>query len=100
MKKVKTNLRKSVHMFSSMEEIKKQYAHDVKVMGEQLNDYVYQFDPRNPYDQEVLSAILTNILAWIQVHADWENFNMTPVFKKKYETALKKYRELDNRVKM
>ena len=94
MSKKQTNLGKSVHMYSSLEEMDKQFSHDVNVMGEELNDFVYQFDPRNPYDQEVLATILTNIMAWLQIHADLECFDLAPGFKEKYEIALENYRQL------
>lgn len=94
MKKVVTNLGKRLHMYKDLKDANRQLNHDVVVLGEQLDDFVYQFDPKNPYDQEVLAVILTNILAWIQIHADLDSFDMEPIFKEKYKFALKNYREL------
>ena len=94
MKKVKTNLGKRLHMYKDLEDANRQFNHDVAVMGKQLEKYVYQFDPKNPYDQEVLTVILANTMAWLQVHADLDSFDLEPAFKRNYEMALSNYRKL------
>lgn len=94
MKKQKTNLAKCVHMYSSLQEMEKQFAHDVATMGKVFTDLVDEhFNLKYPWDQAVLAAIMTNILAYVEVQAELDGDNMERAMKEFYEMNLEDYRK-------
>ncbi len=94
MKKKKTNLGKRIHMYNSLQDMEKQFANDVATMGQEFTKIAEEnFDPRNPWDQAVMVAILTNMLAYVEVYAEIDGCNMESAFKESYNDALKAYRQ-------
>ena len=66
MKQEKTNLAKRMHMYRSLEDMEKQFAKDVATMGKMFTEMIEKhFDTTNPWDQNVLIAIMTNVLAYV-----------------------------------
>ena len=94
MKQKKTNLAKRVHMYRSLQDMEKQFANDVATMGQEFTKIAEEnFDPRNPWDQAVMIAILTNMLAYVEVNAVLDGANMERAMKDLYETNLEDYRQ-------
>ena len=94
MKKKKTNLGKRIHMYNSLQDMEKQFANDVATMGQEFTKIAEEnFDPRNPWDQAVMIAILTNMLAYVEVNAELDGANMERAMKDLYETNLEDYRQ-------
>ena len=90
----KTNLAKNVHVYSGLEDMGKQFANDVATMGQEFTKLVDKhFDPTNPWDQSVLVAILTNLLAYVEVYAEMDDACMEEAMKGFYEEHLKVYRK-------
>ena len=94
MKQNKTNLGKRVHVYRSLEDMEKQFGHDVKTAAKPFVDLVEKtFDMKNPYDQVVLEAILTNLLAYVEVYAEMDNVNMVESMRTDFENSLTMYRK-------
>ena len=93
MKKM-TKLEKVVRMFSGTKEIEEQYANDVQTYGEEFSAVADKLDIRNPWDQAVLVAILTNMLACISVNALLDGVNLEKSIRDCYYDALKEYKKL------
>ena len=93
MKQKKTNLAKRIHMYRSLEDMEKQFAKDVATMGKAFTDMIEKhFDTTNPWDQSVLAAIMTNVLAYVDVQAEQDGVNMERAMKDFYELNLVDYR--------
>ena len=93
MKQKKTNLAKRIHMYRSLEDMEKQFAKDVATMGKAFTDMIEKhFDTTNPWDQSVLAAIMTNVLAYVEVQAEQDGVNMERAMKDSYELNLVDYR--------
>ena len=94
MKKKKTNLGKRIHMYNSLQDMEKQFANDVATMGQEFTKIAEEnFDPRNPWDQAVMVAILTNMLAYVEVYAELDGVNLENDMKETYKMNLEKYRQ-------
>lgn len=94
MKKTKTNLSKRIHMYNSLQDMEKQFAHDVATMGHKFVALAdNHFDMANPWDQTVMMAILTNMLAFVEVQAEIDGCNMEKSMKGFYEMNLASYRQ-------
>ena len=94
MKKNETNLGKRVHVYRSLEDMEKQFGHDVKTAAKPFVNLVEKtFDMKNPYDQVVLEAILTNMLAYVEIHAEIDNVNMVESMRTDFENSLIMYRQ-------
>ena len=93
MKKM-TKLEKVVRMFSGTKEIEEQYANDVQTYGDEFIAVADKLDIRNPWDQAVLVAILTNMLACISVNALLDGVNLEKSIRDCYYEALKEYKKL------
>lgn len=93
MKKM-TKLEKVVRMFSGTKEIEEQYANDVQTYGDEFIAIADKLDIRNPWDQAVLVAILTNMLACISVNALLDGVNLEKSIRDCYYDALKEYKKL------
>ena len=93
MKKM-TKLEKVVRMFSGTKEIEEQYANDVQTYGDEFIAVADKLDIRNPWDQAVLVAILTNMLACISVNALLDGVNLEKSIRDYYYDALKEYKKL------
>lgn len=93
MKKM-TKLEKVVRMFSGTKEIEEQYANDVQTYGDEFIAIADKLDIRNPWDQAVLVAILTNMLACISVNALLDGVNLEKSIRDCYYEALKEYKKL------
>ena len=90
----KTNLGKWVHVYESLEDAKKQFNRDVEIMSKYFVDIVYrEFDMRSPYDQTVLEAILTNLLAYVEVYAEMDDVNMEAAIWEDFQNHLARYRQ-------
>ena len=96
MKKM-TKLEKVVRMFSGTKEIEEQYANDVQTYGDEFIAVADKLDIRNPWDQAVLVAILTNMLACISVNALLDGVNLEKSIRDCYYDALKEYKKLATR---
>ena len=93
MKQKKTNLAKRIHMYRSLEDMEKQFAKDVATMGKMFTDMIEKhFDTTNPWDQNVLIAIMTNVLAYVEVQGELDGVNMERAMKEFYEMNLVDYR--------
>ena len=93
-KNKKTNLGKRIHMYNSLQDMEKQFANDVATMGQEFTKIAEEnFDPKNPWDQAVMIAILTNMLAYVEVNAELDGANMERAMKDLYETNLEDYRQ-------
>ena len=93
MKQKKTNLAKRIHMYRSLEDMEKQFAKDVATMGKAFTDMIEKhFDTTNPWDQSVLAAIMTNVLAYVEVQGELDGVNMERAMKEFYEMNLVDYR--------
>ena len=93
MKKM-TKLEKVDRMFSGTKEIEEQYANDVQTYGDEFIAVADKLDIRNPWDQAVLVAILTNMLACISVNALLDGVNLEKSIRDCYYDALKEYKKL------
>ena len=93
MKKM-TKLEKVVRMFSGTKEIEEQYANDVQTYGDEFMAVADKLDIRNPWEQAVLVAILTNMLACISVNALLDGVNLEKSIRDCYYDALKEYKKL------
>lgn len=94
MKKKKTNLGKRVHVYSSLQEMETQFAKDVETLGKEFTGIVEEnFDMRNPWDQSVMVAILTNMLAFVEVQAELDGDSLEKSMKEVYEMNLEDYRK-------
>ena len=94
MKQEKTNLAKRMHMYRSLEDMEKQFAKDVVTMGKVFTDMIEKhFDTTNPWDQNVLIAIMTNVLAYVEVQGELDGVNMERAMKVFYEMNLVDYRQ-------
>ena len=89
-----TKLEKVVRMFSGTKEIEEQYANDVQTYGDDFIAVADKLDIRNPWDQAVLVAILTNMLACISVNALLDGVNLEKSIRDCYYDALKEYKKL------
>ena len=89
-----TKLEKVVRMFSGTKEIEEQYANDVQTYGDEFIAVADKLDIRNPWDQAVLVAILTNMLACISVNALLDGVNLEKSIRDCYYDALKEYKKL------
>ena len=93
-KNKKTNLGKRIHMYNSLQDMEKQFANDVATMGQEFTKIAEEnFDPRNPWDQAVMVAILTNMLAYVEVYAELDGVNLENDMKETYKMNLEKYRQ-------
>lgn len=94
MKQKKTNLAKRIHMYRSLEDMEKQFANDVATMGKMFTDMIEEhFDTTNPWDQNVLMAIMTNVLAYVEVQGELDGVKMERAMKEFYEMNLVDYRQ-------
>ena len=94
MKKNKTNLGMRVHVYNSLQDMEIQFANDVATMGKKFTELLEAyFDPANPWDQSVMVAIMTNILAYVEVLAESSGDNLEKLMKELYEDNLKEYRK-------
>ena len=92
MSKKKTNLGKCVHVYSNLQEMEEQFASDVAEMGGKFTALAEShFDLLNPWDQTVLVAILTNMLACVEVQAELDGVNMEKSMKDFYKMTKKDY---------
>lgn len=89
-----TKLEKVVRMFSGTKEIEEQYANDVQTYGDEFIAVADKLDIRNPWDQAVLVAILTNMLACISVNALLDGVNLEKSIRDCYYEALQEYKRL------
>ena len=93
-KNKKTNLGKRIHMYNSLQDMEKQFANDVATMGQEFTKIAEEnFDPRNPWDQAVMVAILTNMLAYVEVYAELDGVNMEAAMKENFMQNLVNYRK-------
>lgn len=77
MEKKKTNLKKIVHMYKSMDDMAKQFEHDVETVGREFEKLVYEyFDLKNPWDQTVFASIFTNLLANMVLNAKLQGVDL------------------------
>ena len=94
MSKNKTNLGKRVHEYKNVDDMAKQFGHDVGMIGSLFAKMVDDlFDLTNPWDQSVLGAILTNMLAYLEVNAEIDGCNMEKPMKTSYELCREDYRK-------
>ena len=92
MKKM-TKIEKMVRMFSGTKEIEEQFANDVHAWGDEFTAVADKLDIRSPWDQAVLVAILTNMLACVTVNAMFDGVNLEEAIRDNYYDALKEYKK-------
>ena len=79
-------------MYSNLQEMEEQFASDVAAMGKEFTALAEaHFDLLNPWDQTVLVAILTNMLACVEVQAELDGVNMEKSMKEFYEMNKRDY---------
>ncbi len=93
MKKM-TKIEKVVRMFSGAKEVEEQFANDVQTWGDEFTAVADKLDIRNPWDQALLVAILTNMLACVTVNAMFDGVNLEKTIRDNYYEALKGYKEM------
>ena len=93
-KKKMTKLEKIVRMFSGTKEIEEQFANDVQTYGDEFIAVADKLDITNPWDQAVLVAILTNMLACVSVNAMLYGVNLEDAIRGNYNESVKGYKEL------
>ena len=94
MKKNKTNLAKRVHMYRNPQDMMKQFANDVKTFGEEVAAVANKLDVRNPWDQSVLVAVMTNVLACVTVNAMFDGVNLEQAIRDNYNNAVVEYKKI------
>ena len=94
MKKKKTNLGKRIHMYNSLQDMEKQFANDVHTLGEEIAAVANKLDVRNPWDQSVLVAIMTNVLACVTVNAMFDGVNLEKAIRDNYNHAVEEYKKI------
>ena len=92
--KVKTNLGQRVQAYSSTEEFRKQFEHDVFYMGKELAPTLDKFDFGCIYDQSVLGTILCDFLAILTVAAEKSDPHFSELVIRSYKQTLKCCREV------
>ena len=81
-------------MYSGRQEMELAFAKDVETMGEEFAALAESnFDLMNPWDQTVLMAVLTNMLAYVEVLAELDGVNMEKSLKESYEISKKDYHQ-------
>ena len=93
MKKM-TKIEKMVRMFSGTKEVEEQFANDVQTWGDKFTAVADKLDIRNPWDQALLVAILTNMLACVTVNAMFDGVNLEKTIRDNYFDALKEYKKM------
>ncbi len=89
----KTNLSKIMHAYRDYDDMLKKFAHDVATMGKEFSEIAdTYFDLKNPWDQNVLISILTNMLACVEVNVELDGDNIEKTMKGFYEMHLEGYR--------
>ena len=94
MKKNKTNLGKRIHMYNSLQDMEKQFANDVQTLGEEIAAEANKLDIRNPWDQSVLVAVMTNVLACVTVNAMFDGVNLEQAIRDNYNHAVEEYKKI------
>ena len=89
-----TKIEKVVRMFSGTKEIEEQFANDVKTWGDEFTAVADKLDIRNPWDQALLIAILTNMLACVTVNAKFDGVSLEEAIRDNYYDALEKYKKM------
>ena len=92
--KIMTKIEKVVRMFSGAKEVEEQFANDVQTWGDEFTAVADKLDIRNPWDQALLVAILTNMLACVTVNAMFDGVNLEKTIRDNYYEALKGYKEM------
>ena len=93
MKKM-TKIEKVVRMFSGAKDVEEQFANDVQTWGDEFTAIADKLDIRNLWDQALLVAILTNMLACVTVNAMFDGVNLEKTIRDNYYEALKGYKEM------
>ena len=92
-KKKMTKLEKMVRMFSGTKEIEEQFAKDVQTYGDEFIAIADKLDILNPWDQAVLVAILTNMLACVSVNAMLYGVDLKNAIRDNYNESVQGYKE-------
>ena len=94
MSKNKTHLKQIYHYYNDLDDMAMQFAYDVATLGKKFSSIIdSEFDHKNPWDQGVLVAILTNLLAYVEVCAEFDEVSLEQSMKEYYEDYLKDYRK-------
>ena len=93
MTKKKRDVSKYVRMFRSADDLYEQFAADVEKFGNKFAAIADEhFDMKNVWDQGVMVAILTNMLAFVEVNVELMGDNIEDNIKSFYKDNLEKYR--------
>ena len=92
MKKM-TKIEKVVRMFSGAKDVEEQFANDVQTWGDEFTAVADKLDIHNPWDQALLVAILTNMLACVTVNAMFDGVNLEKAIRDNYYEALEGYKK-------
>ena len=88
-----TNLSKIMHAYHDYDDMLKKFAHDVATIGKEFSEIAdTYFDLKNPWDQNVLISILTNMLACVEINVELDGDNIEKTIKGFYEMHLEGYR--------
>ena len=94
MTKKKRDLSKYNRVCSSLEDLEKQFAADVEKFGNKFAAIADEhFDIKNVWDQGVMVAILTNMLAFVEVNVELMGDNIEEWIKSIFLDYLEMYRK-------
>ena len=91
--KQKTHLGQVNHFFSSLEDMEHQFESDVKFMVKQFEKVTDCFNLRNPWDENVLAFIVSDMMAFILANAEREGINLEKVMKESVKNCMDVYRK-------
>ena len=91
--KQNTHLGKSAHFFTSVDEMERQFDNDVKVMTKQFEKVTDCFNLRNPWDENVLAFIVSDMMAFILANAERGGINLEKVMKESVKNCMDVYRK-------
>lgn len=94
MKMKKTNFGKTVHMYSSKDEMEKQFHHDFNAFKDELWNLLEKFNLTNPYDHTIVSGALTDVLSWLAVTAEVQGGNIIPMIEMAFNMGVKNKRKI------
>lgn len=94
MKILKFNFKKPIHLYDSYEDMEKQFSKDVERNGKEFERIISRnFNLCRPWDQAALVAIMTNLLAYVTIHAKDNGVDLEYAIMDNYDECLEKYLE-------
>ena len=89
----KSNLGKLVLTCENLQDLHRQLQDDTELLGKMISGLIDQHcNWRSPYDQEVLTNVMTTILACVTELAECDDVNYRDIVVGKYDAWLELYR--------